>query len=54
MLSQYGRRVLCRQHGREMSRFADRVTNPDVQKNIWVEFVGLAMEHKALNLGQGK
>lgn len=24
-----------------------------MQKNVWVEFVGLAMKHNAVNLGQG-
>ena len=31
-----------------------RVTDPAVQKNVWVEFVGLAMKHNAVNLGQGE
>jgi len=52
MLSELTRRGV-RTARREMSVLSDRVKNPDVQKNIWVEFVGLAMKHQALNLGQG-
>ena len=49
------KRTISRQSEfREMSHLADRVKNPDVQKNVWVEFVGLAMENQALNVGQGK
>ena len=39
---------------REMSKLSDRVKNPNVQNNVWVEFVGLAMKHNAVNLGQGR
>ena len=51
MLAKISRRVSTRDMAAVLS---DRVKNPDVQKNVWVEFVGLAMEHKALNVGQGK
>ena len=47
-------RAIPRTAGREMSHLSDRVKNPDVQKNVWVEFVGLAMENQALNVGQGE
>lgn len=50
MLAKISRRVSTRDMAAVLS---DRVKNPDVQKNVWVEFVGLAMEHKALNVGQG-
>jgi len=46
-------RAIPRTAGREMSHLSDRVKNPEVQKNVWVEFVGLAMENQALNVGQG-
>lgn len=36
-----------------MSKLSDRVKNPNVQNNVWVEFVGLAMKHNAVNVGQG-
>ena len=51
-----GRQIVTRTRtaGREMSHLSERVKNPDVQKNVWVEFVGLAMENQALNVGQGK
>jgi kynurenine--oxoglutarate transaminase/cysteine-S-conjugate beta-lyase/glutamine--phenylpyruvate transaminase len=32
---------------------SDRVQADGVDKNVWVEFVGMAMKHKALNVGQG-
>ena len=50
-----GRQIVKRTiAGREMSHLSDRVKNPEVQKNVWVEFVGLAMENQALNVGQGQ
>jgi len=56
MLTRVGRRSVT--SGREMSakvseKLSDRVTNPEVQKNVWVEFVGLAMKYNAVNVGQG-
>jgi len=35
------------------SFLSDRVQADGVDKNVWVEFVGMAMKHKALNVGQG-
>lgn len=41
------------QKGNKMSKFdlADKYRG--LEKNVWVEFIQLALEHKPLNLGQG-
>ena len=41
------------QQGSRMSKFSLADKYRGLEKNVWVEFIQLALEHKPLNLGQG-
>ena len=41
------------QQGQKMSKFVLADKYRGLEKNVWVEFIQLALEHKPLNLGQG-